>query len=67
MSNGDLTDLRGREFDQLTSRTEPLVGAGWLPEGATLIVRKCLHVALNEGWWHRRHPERDLTVLGERT
>jgi hypothetical protein len=67
MSNGDLLARRGREFAQLASRAEPLVGAGWPPEGATFVVRKCLQVALNEEWWHRRDAERDLTALDERT
>jgi len=52
--------------DHLASRTEPLVGAGWPPEGATFVVRECLLVVLNEEWWHRRYAERDLAVLEER-
>lgn len=52
--------------DQLASRTDPLVGAGWPPEGATFVVRECLLVVLDEEWWHRRYAERDLAVFEER-
>ena len=56
----DLTDER------LGVEGDPLVGAGWPPEGARLEVRECLLVVLNEEWWHRMYAERDLTVLEQR-
>jgi plasmid stability protein len=37
----------GLTADQLASRTEPFVGAGWPPEGATFVVRECLLVVTN--------------------
>lgn len=56
----------GLTDEQLDRRTEPLVGPGWPPEGATFEVRECLSVVLNEEWWHRMYAERDLAVLEER-
>jgi hypothetical protein len=56
----DLTD------DRLATESEPLVGAGWPPEGARLEVRECLLTVLNEEWWHRMFAERDLSVLEQR-
>ena len=55
----DLTDER------LEEQTDPCVGSGWPPEGATFKVRDCLLVVLNEEWWHRTYAERDLSVLEE--
>jgi len=52
--------------EQLSTESEPLVGAGWPPEGARLEVRECLLVVLNEEWWHRMYAERDLAVLEQR-
>jgi uncharacterized damage-inducible protein DinB len=53
--------------DELLDReTEPAVGPGWPPDGATFPVRECLLVVLNEEWWHRTFAERDLAVLEQR-
>jgi hypothetical protein len=52
-----LTDAR------LDTRTNPLVGPGWPPEGETFPVRECLLVVLNEEWEHRQYAERDLAVM----
>ena len=53
----DLTDER------LAEETDPCVGPGWPPEGATFKVRDCLLTVLNEEWWHRMYAERDLAVI----
>jgi DinB superfamily/Pentapeptide repeats (9 copies) len=52
--------------EELAGRTEPLVGAGWPPEGETFVVKDCLDVLVNEEWWHRRFAERDLDALEAR-
>jgi uncharacterized damage-inducible protein DinB len=57
----------GLTDDQLDRKSEPLVGPGWPPEGATFPAHKCLSVVLNEEWWHRMFAERDLAVLEVRS
>jgi hypothetical protein len=56
----------GLTDEQLDVPGEPLSGPGWPDEGRVLTPRKCLRVALDEEWWHRRFAERDLAVLEER-
>jgi hypothetical protein len=33
------------------------------PNGGTTSVMHCVHVVLNEEWWHNRYATRDLDVL----
>ena len=42
--------------------TGPTLVGGWPPPDHTRL--QCLHVVLNEEWWHRRFVERDLDKLG---
>ena len=56
----------GLTDEQLSTRTEPLVGPGWPDEGETFPVEECLSIVLNEEWWHRMFAERDLAVLEQR-
>jgi hypothetical protein len=51
---------------ELDRETDPCVGPGWPPEGATYPVRRCLRVVLNEEWEHRTYAERDLALLEAR-
>ncbi len=64
----DAMRLVRRVVDELTDErldeeTDPCVGPGWPPEGATFKVRDCLLTVLNEEWWHRMYAERDLAVI----
>jgi hypothetical protein len=52
--------------EQLDTKSEPLVGPGWPPEGSSFPARECLLVVLNEEWWHRMYAERDLELLEQR-
>jgi hypothetical protein len=58
-----MTDyLAGVDRAALGSTGPTLVG-GWPPPGHTRL--QCVHVVMNEEWWHRRYVERDLDKLEE--
>jgi len=53
--------LAGLTPEQLASEVTPQ-GEGW-PPPRPFAVKECLHVILNEEYWHRQYAERDLAVL----
>ncbi|HEX6149232.1 DinB family protein [Nocardioides sp.] len=57
--------LDGLTEEQLASTVTP-EGEGW-PPPRPVAVKECLHVVLNEEYWHRQYAERDLAVLESRT
>ena len=54
-----MASLTEEQLASDVARTEP----GW-PQLASLPVKECLSVVLNEEWEHRLYAERDLTALG---
>ncbi|MGV3758842.1 MAG: DinB family protein [Actinomycetota bacterium] len=55
-----LGDLLATATDADLQRTVPS------PNGGDTTVRHCIHVVLNEEWWHHRYAARDLTTLEQR-
>ena len=53
--------LEGLTDEQLAAEVTPQ-GEGW-PPPRPVAVKQCLHVVLNEEYWHRQYAERDLAVL----
>ena len=48
--------------DELSRSTAPRTDGCWPPPGERTVAQ-CLHVVLNEEWWHHRFAVRDLTIL----
>ena len=57
--------LEGVTEEQLASEVTPK-GEGW-PPPRPFAVKECLHIVLNEEYWHRQYAERDLAVLEGRS
>ncbi len=57
--------LEGLTDEQLASEVTPR-GEGW-PPPRPFEVKQCLHIVLNEEYWHRQYAERDLAVLEGRS
>jgi hypothetical protein len=54
--------LAAASAEELARPTAPRDDAAWPPTGARTVA-DCLHVVVDEEWWHHRFAVRDLTIL----